>query len=249
MPEALRQVGTSSSWVDTAHIWTEKRVPRCLEKTKVDRWMCRQLAGCGSIKGQRMPCRSRNLGESAAFYAPGSQPAPPHAEILLSAPSPLPLSAVFPPAPGKQSLSWQGPFPGGGHWDGQGSSPSLGSQLSASHELPGHCGTSCLSPGLLPLAGDAGNHPQVLLQVHLCQLKQQVPVHLVILPREEGAQRHPWGLLWGACGAGSAWRGAGTGNCLYHPERRKPSNPCQPLQAPLLLGARMGRLDNSRGSR
>lgn len=37
---------------------------------------------------------------------------------------------------------------------------------------------------LLPLSGDAGAHPQVLLQLLLCQPQENVPIHLALLPSE-----------------------------------------------------------------
>lgn len=48
---------------------------------------------------------------------------------------------------------------------------------------------------LLPLAGDTGAHPQVLLQLLLRQPQENIPVHLVVLPREiQAGDPDLWGL-------------------------------------------------------
>lgn len=59
-----------------------------------------------------------------------------------------------------------------------------------------HCGggpeaVQCALVVALPFPSDAGVHPQILLQLLLCQPQENVPIHLVILPRETQAGKIP----------------------------------------------------------
>ena len=44
---------------------------------------------------------------------------------------------------------------------------------------------------VLPFPSDAGVHAQILLQLLLCQPQENVPIHLVVLPREIQAEKVP----------------------------------------------------------
>lgn len=52
------------------------------------------------------------------------------------------------------------------------------------HGGDGPVGSQCALVVVLPFPSDAGVHPQILLQLLLCQPQENVPIHLVILPRE-----------------------------------------------------------------